>query len=117
MILAIALMASVAWTNETFQAKVVGISDGEAITVLHDRTQTKIRLYGMDTPEMKQAFGNKAKQFTAGRVFGETVKVIPMGTDRYKRTVDLVYHSNRFDRVNAKHGNRVRKGCKMGKIW
>lgn len=41
-------------------------------------------------PERRQAFGNKAKQFTAGMVFKKTVLVIPMDTDRYGRTVALV---------------------------
>ena len=90
LILAISLIVSAAWPNETYQAKVVGLSDGDTITVLHDGKQTKIRLYGIDTPEKRQAFGNKAKQFTADRVFGKTVKVVPIDMDRYGRTVALI---------------------------
>ena len=90
LVLAIFLLASVSLAAEPYQAKVVGIIDGDTITVLHDRTQTKIRLYGIDTPEKRQAFGNRAKQFTSDQVFGKTVKVVPMDTDRYGRTVALV---------------------------
>ena len=89
-VLAIFLLASVSLAAEPYQAKVVGISDGDTITVLHDGQGEKIRLYGIDTPEMKQAFGKKAKQFTSDQVFGKMVKVIPMDTDRYDRTVALV---------------------------
>ena len=90
LILALTLLVSTTWASETYQAKVIGISDGDTITVFHGGVQTKIRLYGIDTPEKRQAFGNKAKQFTADNVFGVTVDVIPMDTDRYGRTVALI---------------------------
>ncbi len=36
---------------QTITGKVVGVADGDTITVLQDHTQYKIRLYGIDTPE------------------------------------------------------------------
>ena len=74
-----------AWSGE-----VVGISDGDTITVLREKEQVKIRLYGIDTPERGQAFGKKAKQFTSKLVYGKVVEVKVMDTDRYGRTVALV---------------------------
>lgn len=44
--------------------------DGDTIKVLQDGRQMKIRLYGVDTLEKKQAFGQKAKDFTASFVAG-----------------------------------------------
>ena len=85
-----ALITYSQWAAEPYQAKVIGIPDGDTVKVLHEGTQIRIRLYGIDTPEKSQEFGNKAKQFTADRVFGKTVKVIPIDTDRYGRTVVLV---------------------------
>ena len=35
----------------TITGKVVGVADGDTITVLQDRTQYKIWLYGIDTPK------------------------------------------------------------------
>lgn len=63
---------------ESCTAKVIGISDGNTIKVLHDGQQVRIRLYGIDTPEKRQAFENKAKQYTADKVFKKTVLVIPI---------------------------------------
>lgn len=40
-------------------AKVIKISDGDTITVLNDKEQTKVRLYSIDTPEKKQDYGQK----------------------------------------------------------
>ena len=73
-----------------FSGKVVGVADGDTITVLRDKEQVRIRLYGIDTPERGQAFGKKAKQFTSKMVFGKVVEVHRMDTDRYGRTVALV---------------------------
>jgi len=61
---------ALAWTG-----KVIGISDGDTIKVLQGTKQIKIRLHGIDTPEKKQAFGNKAKKHTAKMVAGKTVEV------------------------------------------
>jgi endonuclease YncB( thermonuclease family) len=90
----VALVASASCANESYQVKVVGVSDGDTIKVLHEGTQVRIRLYGIDTPERGQAFGRKATQFTANKVAGKTVNVIPMDTDRYGRTVALVQPPN-----------------------
>ena len=74
-----------AWTG-----KVVGVSDGDTIKVLHNDKQVKIRLYGVDTPEKAQSFGRKAKKFTTKMAANKIVDVEPVDTDRYGRTVALV---------------------------
>jgi len=78
---------SSAWSGE-----VVGITDGDTITVLNRKTlkDVKIRLYGIDTPEKGQAFSKRARQFTSKTVYGKVVEVEVMDTDRYGRTVALV---------------------------
>lgn len=71
--------------------KVIGVSDGDTITVLTDqREQIKIRLFGIDAPEKSQDYGQKAKDFTASIVAGKEVIIEPVDTDRYGRTVGLV---------------------------
>ncbi len=73
-----------------FTGRVVGVSDGDTITVLHNGTGERIRLHGIDCPEKRQAFGNRAKQFTSTLVFGNTVTVQVLDRDRYGRTVGVV---------------------------
>ena len=77
-----------AWSGE-----VVGIADGDTITVLNSKTlkDVKIRLYGIDTPERGQAFSKRARQFTSKLVYGKVVEVKVMATDRYGRTVAMIY--------------------------
>lgn len=73
-----------------WQGKCVGVADGDTIAVLHAKQAEKIRLHGVDCPEKTQAYGTRAKQFTAALVFGKVVTVDPVNTDRYGRTVARV---------------------------
>jgi endonuclease YncB( thermonuclease family) len=81
-------------TAAAWSGKVVGVIDGDSITVLHDGSQEQIRLYGIDCPEKRQEFGNRAKQLTSSLVFGKLVEVEPMTVDRYGRTVAFVRVGN-----------------------
>lgn len=78
--------------SETLTGKVIKISDGDTITVLIENNQSiKIRLYGIDAPEKRQDFGQKAKQFISNLIFDKKVKVDIKNKDRYGRSVALVY--------------------------
>jgi endonuclease YncB( thermonuclease family) len=71
-----------------FRGKVVGVSDGDTITVLHDRRPQKVRLLnGIDAPEKGQPFGEKARRLTARITFGQEVVVRVAERDRYGRIV------------------------------
>jgi micrococcal nuclease len=74
-----------------FEAKVVGVVDGDTIDVLYNSKKIRIRLNGIDCPEKSQAFGAKAKQFTSGLVYDRTVKVKEKEFDRYGRTIADIY--------------------------
>ncbi len=66
---------------------VVGISDGDTLTVLVDSTPRKVRLNGVDAPESRQAHGTKAKEFLAALAFRKAVTLRVVDTDRYGRLV------------------------------
>jgi endonuclease YncB( thermonuclease family) len=42
--------------GDTFTGKVVGVSDGDTISVMRGGKAVKVRLYGIDCPEKKQAW-------------------------------------------------------------
>jgi endonuclease YncB( thermonuclease family) len=88
------------WCDDSWQGKVVGISDGDTITVLNGGIGEKIRLYGIDSPEIGQDFGKKAKSFTSGQVFGKMVTVVPIDHDRYARTVAVIYAAPNEESLN-----------------
>ena len=97
------------WTlaGQPFEAKVVGITDGDTLKVLTDeKQQIKIRLAEIDTPEKKQPWGNRAKQALSGLAFGKLVDVHPVTIDRYSRTVAHLYVGDlRVNREMVRTGN------------
>ena len=54
-----------------WSGKVVHVADGDTITVLKDGKRIKVRLYGIDTPEKAQWYGQNAKTFTSAQVMGK----------------------------------------------
>ncbi|WP_162054333.1 thermonuclease family protein [Pontibacter pamirensis] len=70
--------------------KVIGIKDGDTIELLRNGQSETVRLYGVDTPEKKQAYGERARQFTSDLAFGKTVRLIVHNKDRYGRTVGTI---------------------------
>jgi endonuclease YncB( thermonuclease family) len=70
-----------------FSGTVVGVLDGDTIEVLHDGVAERIRLQGIDCPEKRQAFGQKAKQATSDLAFGKQVSIVTHGLDKYGRTI------------------------------
>ncbi len=76
---------------DTIEGRVVGVSDGDTITVLDStKKQHKIRLQGIDAPEAKQAFGQASKQHLSNLVFNRQVVAECGKIDRYKRQVCVV---------------------------
>lgn len=77
---------------DSFHGKVVAVYDGDTITVLENRTQHKIRLHGIDTPERGQDFGTRSKQALSGLVFGSYVQVEVLDKDRYGREIGMIHY-------------------------
>src|SRR5438046_3043895 len=77
---------------EIIGGRVVGISDGDTITLLDaGKVQYKIRLGGIDAPERGQPFGNVSRQHMAELAFDKQAKADCYKIDRYKRLVCTVY--------------------------
>jgi micrococcal nuclease len=89
------LLSSVA-SGDEIKGKVVGIADGDTITVLDEsNAQHKIRLEGIDAPEKKQAFGEKSKTTLSEKVFQKDVVVRWEKKDKYGRVLGAVYLDKR----------------------
>ncbi|WP_299444083.1 thermonuclease family protein [uncultured Aquimarina sp.] len=80
-----------------FEAKVIGIKDGDTIEVLYENEPVVIRLEHIDCPEKKQAYWQKAKQFTSDFCFGKKVQVISKGRfDRYRRLIAEIKYEDKI---------------------
>lgn len=89
------LLLSIGYANSAeLVGKVIGVSDGDTITLLVDSKQYKIRLSGIDAPEKDQAFGTKSKQSLSDCAFGQQAVIRYDKQDKYGRTVGKVLVGN-----------------------
>ena len=90
-IIFLALAISFQANADTLAGKVIGVSDGDTVTLLsQDKQQIKVRLAAIDAPEKAQAFGQRAKQHVSDLCFGKQAEVKVIDTDRYGRSVGEV---------------------------
>jgi endonuclease YncB( thermonuclease family) len=82
-LLVAATVAVASLAAEQFTGKVVAITDGDTLKVLHAGATVRVRLHGVDTPERKQPFATRARLFTSALAFGKMVTVSVRYTDRY----------------------------------
>lgn len=76
MLCIIGLCLSLSVQAEEFIGRVVGITDGDTLTVLDtSHQQYKIRLIGIDAPERKLPFGERAGQNLAQLAFAKEITV------------------------------------------
>lgn len=73
-----------------WEGLVVKVIDGDSLKIQREGEVHEVRLYGIDTPEYKQPFSNKAKQFTKRLVYRKVVSVVEKDIDRYGRIVGVV---------------------------
>jgi len=93
----------------TINGIVVKVSDGDTIQVQDNLgTKVKVRFYGIDAPETEksnkrtghvskpgQPYGDAAFQALKGKLSRKQVRLDVMDTDRYGRTVSIVWLGNR----------------------
>lgn len=83
-------------TAVSFSARVVGITDGDTLTVLDGQNQQHtIRLAEIDAPERRQPWGDRSRQALSALVFSKTVSVQQTDTDRYGRVVARLFADGR----------------------
>ena len=88
-------------TSNYFAGIVVAVHDGDTVNVKVESVEagsresypaiTKVRLAGVDAPELKQPFGQEAGKMLAWMVEGRPVWVKWAEKDRYGRYVGLIY--------------------------
>jgi endonuclease YncB( thermonuclease family) len=78
----------------TITGTLVGVHQGDTFTIKSissDEKLYKVRLSDIDTPELKQPFGLKAKEFTETQIFNLEIRVEYRTTDFYGRLIGSVF--------------------------
>jgi|GEM_PF-255278 len=82
--------------GQALQGLVVGVSDGDTITIRDDHNNSmKVRLQGIDAPEKGQDFSNVSRQHLADLVAGKQVDVEYEKLDQHGRIVGKVMLKDR----------------------
>ena len=80
--------------GETVTGRCVGVHDGDSLTIIvstpEGTRQAKIRLDGIDAPELGQPFARVSRAGLAEMVFERDCAVESRGADKYGRTIGRV---------------------------
>ncbi|MDP1581187.1 MAG: thermonuclease family protein [Candidatus Didemnitutus sp.] len=86
------LWASPLLGREVLNGRVTNVSDGDTLTLkMPNGSSHKVRLFGIDAPELAQSYGDRGRQALNTLVQGKQVRVQVEDTDTYGRKVGRVY--------------------------
>ena len=74
-----------------FSAQVTKVVDGDSLEVKYAGQKIKLRLWGIDAPERRQAYGKQARVWLAAMVSGRRIEAQAKDIDVYNRLVALVW--------------------------
>lgn len=67
------------------------VYDGDTVLMNMNGEKRKIRLYGIDAPELSQEFGDKSRALLSRLIEKQRITVNVMGEDRYGRAIGVIY--------------------------
>lgn len=101
-----------AQSQELIKVNVAHVQDGDTATVAGENFKLKIRLDAIDCPEDGQSWGNDAKYALVRLIGGRTVYMEQHGTDRYGRTLAVIYVMEGTELINVNE-----EMVKCGHAW
>ncbi|MCY3690686.1 MAG: thermonuclease family protein [Chloroflexota bacterium] len=88
-------------SRKSRKVRIQRVIDGDSLEVKYAgwfsflRRPFPVRLYGIDAPELSQPYGRQAREQLASLVRRGGIRMDTMATDRYGRTVGLLYPGRR----------------------
>ena len=102
-------LSLIGFTNSsTENGNIIKIIDGDTVHFLKegDTKYKKIRLVGIDAPELKQEFGKESRQCLVELIENKPIQLVKFGKDRYQRILAKI----KIDQVDINLA-MIRKGC------
>ena len=99
---------------------VVAVPDGDTVVVAReDGVALRVRLHGIDAPELDQLWGPESRDVLAALVLGQTLFLDVLDRDRYGRTVGILHGGDPRQSVNKE---MVERGMaynwpRYGRLW
>ena len=87
----VAAVGGAAPVGELVACRVVSVHDGDTLRAIDgSNRELRVRLHGIDAPELGQPFGRKARDYLTDLVKGREVTLRVEGRDKYGRTLAAV---------------------------
>lgn len=100
----ISLLTEISGFGQDVKGKVARIQDGDSFLLETSDSTYRIRLNGIDCPEINQPFGETARDFI-NRYLNDSITVIPIMVDKYGRTIaDAFYHDTLINFLLVDYG-------------
>jgi len=88
----------VVFAEAELNGKVTAVIDGNTIEMIADDNESyKIMLYGIDSPELGQEFGDKAHKFLQKMILDKKVYVKIQGKDRWGTRLGIILIDGKID--------------------
>lgn len=98
------VLASELVIAQDITGKVIKIQDGDSFLLETTDSTYKVRLNGIDCPEINQPFGEDARDFV-NKFLLDSVTIIPLTVDKYGRTIaDAFYNDTLINFLLIKNG-------------
>ena len=88
--------------SDDYLATCVRVIDGDTLTVADENQNVhRIRIVGMDAPELAQPYGRAAKAALSELVLHKEVHVVPAGVDKYNRELAQLRYDTSFGQLDV----------------
>ena len=88
--------------SDNYLATCVRVIDGDTLTVADENQNLhRIRIVGMDAPELAQPYGRAAKAALSELVLHKEVHVVPAGVDKYGRELAQLRYDTSFGQLDV----------------
>lgn len=88
--------------SDDYLATCVRVIDGDTLTVADENQNLhRIRIVGMDAPELAQPYGKAAKAALAELILHKEVHVLPAGVDKYGRELAQLRYDTSFGQLDV----------------
>ena len=88
--------------SDDYLATCVRVIDGDTLTVADENQNLhRVRIVGMDAPELAQPYGRAAKAALSELVLHKEVHVVPAGVDKYGRELAQLRYDTSFGQLDV----------------
>lgn len=88
--------------SDDYLATCVRVIDGDTLTVADENQNLhRLRIVGMDAPELAQPYGRAAKAALSELVLHKEVHVVPAGVDKYNRELAVLRYDTSFGQLDV----------------